>query len=262
MGDEICAKVVENTRGRAWSATYWENDEERDVEGYEMRMPDGMPIPQLKGDESYKYLGTELRTGWANGEGQTEMRERCVADCKRVIWIIGNLPHLTGEQIRRNMALALSGIIGYYGRSTVITWEDCQSIEQVRASALNAKGYSVGIPRLQIYDVKERGGMGMEHAYTYAAAALIDQVDRALSAVEGEPARVAVESSLAHTLRRLGCRSDNPLEWKPSWDWERELSDELMIEAYLKAKWRCGVETVTTAGWEESKKGPAGRRRC
>ena len=47
--------------------------------------------------------------------------------------------------------------------------------------------------------------MGMEHAYTYAAAALIDQVDRALSAVEGEPARVAVESSLAHTLRRLGC---------------------------------------------------------
>ena len=34
------------------------------------------------------------------------------------------------EQIRRNMALALSGIIGYYGRSTVITWEDCQSIEQ------------------------------------------------------------------------------------------------------------------------------------
>ena len=98
--------------------------------------------------------------------------------------------------------------------------------------------------------------MGMEHAYTYAAAGLIDQVDRALSAVEGEPARVAVESSLAHTLRRLGCRSDNPLEWKPSWDWERELSDELMIEAYLKAKWRCGVETVTTAGWEESEKGP------
>ena len=50
-------------------------------------------------------------------------------------------------------------------------------------------------------------------------------------------------------------RSDNPLEWKPSWDWERELSDELMIEAYLKAKWRCGVETVTTAGWEGSEKG-------
>ena len=31
--------------------------------------------------------------------------------------------------------------------------------------------------RLQIYDLKERGGMGMEHAYTYAAAALIDHVE-------------------------------------------------------------------------------------
>ena len=46
--------------------------------------------------------------------------------------------------------------------------------------------------------------MGMEHAYTYAAAALIDQVDRALSAVEGEPARVAVESSLVHTFEEAG----------------------------------------------------------
>ena len=64
---------VKKKKKSAWSATYWENNEERDVEGYEMRMPDGMPIPQLKGDERYKYLGTELRTGWANGEGQTEM---------------------------------------------------------------------------------------------------------------------------------------------------------------------------------------------
>ena len=129
---KICGNSlqVKQKKKSAWSATYWENDEERDVEGYEMRMPDGMPIPQLKGDESYKYLGTELRTGWANGEGQTEMRKRCVGDCKRVIWIIGNLPHLTGEQIRRNMALglALSGIIGYYGRSTAITWKDCQRV--------------------------------------------------------------------------------------------------------------------------------------
>ena len=38
-----------------------------------MRMPDGMTIlPQLKGDESYNYLGTELRTGWANGDDEFE----------------------------------------------------------------------------------------------------------------------------------------------------------------------------------------------
>ena len=41
----------------------------------------------------------------------------------------------------------------------------------------------------------------MEHAYTYAAAALIDQVDRALSAVEGEPARVAVEKKYVLTFK-------------------------------------------------------------
>ena len=98
--------------------------------------------------------------------------------------------------------------------------------------------------------------MEMEHAYTYAVAALVDQVDRALCATEGEPARLAVESSLAHTLKRLGCRSDNPLEWKPPWDWEKELSDDLVIEAYLKAKWRSGADTLVTAGWRERAKGP------
>ena len=85
------------------SITRWENDEERDVEGCQMRMPDGMPIPQLTGDEIYKYLGTNGVEDWVGKrQGQTEMRERCVADCKRVTWIIGNLPHLTGGQIRRN----------------------------------------------------------------------------------------------------------------------------------------------------------------
>ena len=61
----------------------------------------------------------------------------------------------------------------------------------------------------------------------------------------------AVESSLAHTLKRLGCRSDNPLEWKPPWDWEKELSDDLVIEAYLKARWRSGADTLATAGWRD-----------
>jgi len=66
----------------------------------------------------------------------------------------------------------------------------------------------------------------------------IDQVDRA---------RVAVESSLAHTLRRLGCRSDNPLEWKPSWDWEREFETR-------RHGWNRGAPArrhrLTTKSWE------------
>ena len=52
------------------------------------KAPEGARRPvRWHPDESYRYLGTELRTGWANGEGQTEMRKRCVADCKRVIWL-------------------------------------------------------------------------------------------------------------------------------------------------------------------------------
>jgi hypothetical protein len=37
---------------------------ERDVTGWEMVMPDGSTIPQHEGDDKYKYLGTELTTGW------------------------------------------------------------------------------------------------------------------------------------------------------------------------------------------------------
>ena len=255
---KICGNSlqVKKKKKSAWSATYWKEGTEVDVTGYEMKMPDGTNIPQLVGDETYKYLGTELRPGWACGEWQKDMRERVKRDCKRALWLVGNLSHLTVEQMRRNMALALSGIIGYYGRSTVITWEDCEAIEQVRASALRARRFSVGVPKLQMYDAEEGAGMEMEHAYTYAVAALVDQVDRALCATEGEPARLAAESSLAHTLKRLGCRSDSPLEWKPPWDWEKELSDDLVIEAYLKARWRSGADTLSTAGWRERAKGP------
>ena len=36
------------------------------------------------------------------------MIERVKRDCKRALWLVGNLSHLTVEQMRRNMALALS----------------------------------------------------------------------------------------------------------------------------------------------------------
>ena len=53
---KICGNSlqVKKKKKSAWSATYWENNEERDVEGYVRNE-----------DERYKYLGTELRTGKA-----------------------------------------------------------------------------------------------------------------------------------------------------------------------------------------------------
>lgn len=108
---------------------YWEGGKEIDVTGAEMVMPDGMVIPQLVGDEAYKYLGTEMRTGWADGKGQDEVRQKVVRKCRQMIGLIGRMPMLTSHQMSRAISLAVAGTIGYYGRSSVITWSDCASIE-------------------------------------------------------------------------------------------------------------------------------------
>ena len=93
------------------------------------------------------------------------------------------------------------------GRATVITFEDCVEIEKARAAALTARGFTPGVPRLQIYQKSDAGGMGVhEHAYAYAAGAVIDQIDRALCGGAGQPDRVAVEDAIAKTCARLGCR--------------------------------------------------------
>jgi hypothetical protein len=65
---------VKGKKKTAWSATYWESDgTERDVTGWEMVMPDGSTIPQLEGDDKYKYLGRcgtnrKRQRGGAQGE--------------------------------------------------------------------------------------------------------------------------------------------------------------------------------------------------
>jgi hypothetical protein len=66
---------VKGKKKTAWSATYWESDgTERDVTGWEMVMPDGSTIPQLEGDDKYKYLGRcgtnrKRQRGGAQGKG-------------------------------------------------------------------------------------------------------------------------------------------------------------------------------------------------
>ena len=120
--------------------------------------------------------------------------------------MIGSVPGLTDEMMGKAMSLAVAGVIGFYARATVLTFEDCQKIEAARAEVLRAKGRAPGTPRLQIFASFEAGGMGEhEHAYVYAAAALVDQFDRCLCAPEGSPGRIAVESAIARTAAQLGC---------------------------------------------------------
>ena len=80
------------------------------------------------------------------------------------------------------MSVAVAGVIGYYGRSTPMRMEDCNAIEAARVIAMQhqQRGYSPGEPRLQLYATANDGGLQHEHAYRVAAAALVDQIDRAL----------------------------------------------------------------------------------
>ena len=174
-----------------------------------------------------------------------------------MIEMIGRVPALSSEQTSRCMDLAVSGVIGYYGRSTPITWEDCEQIETVRARVVRQRGFAPGVPKLQVYASYEMGGLEHMHAYMVAAAALCDQIDRALCGGEGEPARAATEAHIAATCFRLGCRQVHPLVWRPDHLTE-SLDPHMSIEAWLLAKARTGLMGMETgAGLAE---GPLARR--
>lgn len=238
----------------AYFATYWAGTEEKDVSGYELRLPDGRVIPQIvkrpkaplagaKADVyMYKHLGTELAPGWR--DGMSEARAKVVTRCTQVLKLIGRIPVLTNEQMQQMMSLAIDGVIGYYGRATPLRWRDCQQIERARAHAVRQRGFSPSVPRLQVYAGPGEGGLGHAHAYQTAAAALVDQIDRALCGGDGEPARVAVEAAIASTCWRLGCRGD-PLAWDPQHA-RAALSEDMVVEAWLLAKLRTGLVGMPT----------------
>ena len=206
--------------------------------GYTMRLPSGVEVPQLVGNEHYKYLGTEMPSGWARGASQECERAKVCRKCKTLLWMIGSVPGLTDEMMGKVMSLAVAGVIGFYARATVITFADCQKIEAARAEVLRAKGRASGTPRLQIFASFQAGGMGEhEHAYVYAAASIMDQFDRNLGAPRGSPGRVAVESAIARTCVQLGCRDGHPLEWDVA-HLHEHLDEEMLVEA-----WMCSPNT-------------------
>ena len=106
-------------------------------------MPDGETvIPQLVGEETYKYLGSEMRTGWAEDASQKELRTKIKRKCRQLIGLISRAPLLTEEQMNTAFSLALGSVIGYYGRACCLTWADCQEIESARVAALRARKFT------------------------------------------------------------------------------------------------------------------------
>ena len=130
---------------------------------------------------------------------------------------------------------------------------------------MRARGFTPGVPRVQMYTPLKSGGMGHEHAYTYAAAALCDQFDRALCGGKGEPARLAVEDAIVSACTRLGGGArQHPLAWWPA-HLEDELRDDLLVEAYWKACLRLGGGACARQGAKGaagcSARGAGGRAR-
>ena len=223
----------------AWMGVYYDDEgKECEVTGAKVEMPNGEEVPQVT---KYKYLGTPLQIEYKGRH--SAMRSKVVSTCCALLRQIGRVDMLGPRQTRRAIELAVAGVLGYYCRSTPMTWADCEKIEAVRASVLAQRGIAAETPRAAIFLPEEAGGAGHMHAYAYAAAAYMDQFHRALSGGEGEPARVVVSERIAETCRRLGC-TEAPLTWEPPKD--MALSEDDMVEAWLLAKRRAGMRGVRT----------------
>eukprot|EP00965_Chrysotila_dentata_P045434 1509266-Pleurochrysis_carterae.AAC.1 len=90
---------VKGKKKTAWSGVYYNEVEgrESDITGWEVILPDGNKIPQLRGTETYRYLGTQLRPGRAKGGSIKDMRTMIAGKTKRIIFAIGRPPGLTQE---------------------------------------------------------------------------------------------------------------------------------------------------------------------
>ena len=211
MGLQVNVKGKKKT---AWSGTYWTKDKrgrmvETDIEcgEWKMRLPNGVEVPQIKMGQDqdvdyYKHLGSELGPGFTGG--QDRVRAKVVARCVGVIGVIGGLKGLGVTAANDAIESAIGGIVDYYGRACVLTWEDMNKVERARAAAIQRMTGIWVTPRRLLWGAREIGGMGRKHLYARAAEALFDQFDRMLSGGTGEPGRAAVETMIADTCYRLG----------------------------------------------------------
>ena len=189
----------------AWSGTYWEGGHEKKMEGWEIVLPDGRVVPQVN---EYKYLGQQELAGWrvpaADGGGDRHSRtiDKVKRQCCRLIRMLGRVPLLGPEQLRRGMSLAVAGTVGYYARATPLPFSVCASIETARAEALRRRGICPGEPRILMFSPYHAGGLQHEHVYQYAAAAFVDEFDWVLS---GDRCGCAVKTSsrLTHRTKLL-----------------------------------------------------------
>ena len=111
--------MIKGAKKTAWQATYWNSaGEECDVEGYEMRLPDGRLVPQIVADGKYRYLGSDEMCTWEGA--QRSMRELVATECAKLLKAAGGIDTLSMEHTRNMMNVIVDGMMGYYGRATAM----------------------------------------------------------------------------------------------------------------------------------------------
>ena len=106
--------------------TYFDKDgTERDITGLTIELPNGDEVPQVY---QYTHLGVSIQSAWP--DRHTEARQNVLTRCTHLIQMIGKLDMLGPLQLERALDLAVSGTVGYTGRSTPIDWDTCNKIEE------------------------------------------------------------------------------------------------------------------------------------
>ena len=228
----------------AWQASYWKDGKEMKVDGWEMWLPDGRRVPQVK--EEYTYLGSAESTKF---EGAMEpVRKKVVRDCDQVLRLMGRVGVLGEKQLGTAMGLGVEGVVSHYGRSTPLGLETCDRIERTRAEVLAKRGIAAGTPRIQMHASVAAGGLQQRHAYQLATAALVDEVERVMTLPEDTPSRIAVSAHLRAECMRLGWLERGDVrEWYPT-HLENVLNEEMITEAWLMAKLRARMSTRVVGG--------------
>ena len=237
--------MIKETKKTAWQASYWMNGVEREVEGWEMVLPDGRVVPQVKAsaekkkDRTYTYLGGDESAMWQ--DASQAVRVKVLGYCNHLLWKIGRVGVLSDVQQRIGMALATNGAMGFHARSTVIGDATCEAIEHTRAEVLRQDGVAAGSPRLQIHASKAAGGLGHQHVMQHAAANLADQFERMILSKDDTPGRNAVMAHIRATYVRLGwTQRGEMLEWHPT-HLQDTLNEDMVVEGWLAQRMRAGI---------------------
>jgi len=159
--------------------------------------------------------------------------------------MVGQLTQLDLGELQQSIDTKVEGVVGFAGRGTVITWEDCEAMKGARRKALAKHGSTVTWPRAHVYTETSAGGEGNNHAYQTAAASWMSAMDNALAAPAGQTAGMLARNMVAATAWRLGCRGVSPLEWHPA-HLEEQLNEDFLVEAWYLQRLRTNLQGIRT----------------